>query len=757
MGQALADIHAKILKKSRESRLDESKVAPESYVRRVADLEDPDEVMRVLMDRARQAQDCRLPHENTWKESFRAWMQILDPNKTEDKWRSKRFIPLLFQHIESAHPAIGAAVFGGSKIWQIIGEAPDGRDHADAMGHLLEHQARGKTRMKRAYLKMLWWSIVSGTGLIDHFWKKEMVERMKAVVEEDFDGAGQPIGEDGNAFDKNNPENQGKVPRKIKVMRKKLITAFDDPFVKSVNPFDAWLDPNGSCGDDNDWLFLRLETVIEKIVNAAESGTSHLDKAAVKEWLAAAEESTIDLTFEDEDPLESGMDLNAYDDLLDSVGYTSPNAVRDEEDKLHGGRRVVLLVYRSKGETFTIAPGGRIIGWSDNPNSHGKTGIVVHHNFEIDDSPYGRGIGTVLLPHQELVNENINRHMDAAEISLFAPIGVDRSRVSVLDEKFRWQPNALVRTRGDPKSALTRLEMPVPTDLAMVLDQHLHKDADDTSGMTEQARGITPAGINTATEFTGIQANIKTRTFMHVERMNETLELSANLLIELNQQYMTQKRVIQIIGEPGLTYRTIAPTDIVGDFIPKGLVSSARMAPAMRVQQLISLTQVIVPLIQQAPASPFLMKWIRMILEAAEIEDVDRIIPKNPEKVRDPWLENIALRKGLKLEPSSFDRHDLHVEAHGLEIQKVQQLIAEGGADPAELDALMTHNLKHMEMGQQMGAMLMGIPPPAQPPAAPPGGSPDRQAAQGMGAAMGSNGVPGKASPGPGTPPGRSA
>lgn len=750
MAETLTDIHARLLKKAQKTKPDESKLTPEQYVHRIADLEDPEEVKKVILARARRANTFRTPHEDTWKQAFRAWMQVLDPTKKEDMWRSKRFIPLLFQHIETAHPALAAAVFGGPRIWNVIGKTPEGRDHADAMGDLIEWQAKGKTRMKRAYLKMLWWSIVSGTGIIDHGWMKEYSQRLKAVEEDDFDGMGRPISAEGKPLELADTTTQR---QRVKVMRSQKVLTCDDPFVKSINPFSAWLDPSGRVGNDLEWLFFTQETTIDKIVSAAEQEGSHLDKNAVKEWLNALDLAKVDFNF-DSDAWDTGMDLNVFDDLLDEVGYISPHAEPDDDEGLHGGRRVVLLVMRSKAEVFTLAPGGRIIGWSDNPNAHGLTGIVVHHNYEIDDSPYGRGIGTVLLPHQELVNENINRAMDTAEISLMAPVGVDRSRISVLDEKFRWQPNALIRTRGDPRTAVSRLEFPAPTEHAMLWDGHLKKDADDTSGMAEQARGTMPAGVNTATAFSGLQANIKTRTYMQVERLNETLELSADLLIELNQQYMTKERVITVIGENGLEYRTIKPTQLVGDFVVHGTVNSSRMAPAMKVQQLISLTQVIVPILQQIPSSPFLTRWVRMLLKEAEVDDVDRLIPKNQDKMRDPWHENIALRKGIKMHPTPFDRHDLHIEAHSQEIQKVEQLIADGQAETSELDALLAHSQEHMEMAQTAGAGVAGVSPP---PAAPPGGSPERADAQDLGAAQGSNGVPGSASPGPAAPPGRSA
>lgn len=753
MAKDLTDIHAAILRRASKTKVKPTGVEPEKYVNRIADLEDPTQVLKIITSRAREFAAFRTPHDIIWREGYRAWHQILDPEKKEDKWRSKRFIPLLFQHIESTHPAIASAVFGGTKIWNVVGQGPDGRDNADVIGSLMEFFARGPSRMKREYIRMMWWAIVCGTGLLDHYWIKETGKRKVAVVEDDFNAHGQPVDETGQPFDPANPESQGKKARRVKVMKEKDVVLCDDPRVKSINPFDVWLDPSGEAGIDIDSLFMAHDTTLRKIIEASKSG-GHLDPDAVAQWLEAAASSGGTIDFKDED-FDGVLDMNMYDSLLDETGYASKQSTDEQDDvSLHGDRKVRLLVYRTKAETFTIAPGGRIIGWSENPNAHGRTGMLIHNLYEIPDCPYGRGLSSLLLPHQELVNENINRAMDTAEITLMAPIGVDRSRVSVLDDKFRWAPNALIRTRGDPGTAVKRLDMPAPTDHAMAWDQHFKRDADDTTGMTEQARGITPAGINTATEFSGLQANIKVRTFLHVERTNDTLERSAILLIDLIQQYMTQKRMISMIGEDGLFYKEVDPTQIVGDFTVRGLVSSSRMAPAMKIQQLISVTQVLVPLLQQVGASPFMSRYVRMLLKELEIEDVDRLIPKSPEKIRDPFSENVALRKGIKIDPSPYERHDLHIEAHSVEAQKVEQLIAAGEADPAELDRLYEHIEATMRVAQEAAGSMMGTAPAA----APPGGSPERAEAGLEGtAAAGGNGVKGTSSPGPAAAPGRSA
>lgn len=747
------DKHARrILRRSRASRKKGVRVKPKDYVRRIADMENPEKVRRTLMARAQAAAEYRESFESDWREVWYAWMQVLDAAKDEDKWRSKRFMPMIFQHIEAAHPTIVSALLGGAKIWHLRGLTPDGRDSADALGDLVHWQVGGPSRIRKAYTGMLWWSLVTGSGIIDHQWSLEVEDKLVPEIVDDEDDEGVKYDEVGNPIA---PDDTDTEPGKVKEVRSQRIVTHDHPLVKSLNPFDVWLPPHRDEEETAPaWCFIKHPTTVDEVVVAANQEDAHLDARAVKDWVDTCTAQGYDPEME-YDFLGGEFDMQMYDDLLSEVGVGARMSPEDSEEGPIGDKRIVLLIYRSTTETITLAPGGRIIGWSQNPYMHGTTGLVVHGHHPIPGSWYSRGLGSVLLTLQQLLNLNINRAMDVAEISLLGPIGVDRSRVSTLDSKFRWKPNTIIRTRGSPREAVNRLEMPSPTNHALLWDEHIKKDADDTTGFSEQARGVTPAGINTATEFAGIQANLKIRTFMHVERLKETIDLSGALLVSLNQQYMTQEQVISVVGENGLYYKTVSPLEIMGEVTVHATVTAAKMAPAMKVQQLISLTQVIVPLMQQAVANPFVARWIRMMLVEIEVEDVDRIIPKNPDQQSSPQMENIALRRGIKIIPTIYERHDLHMESHTQEIEIVKQEIEQGVATEDELTRLMEHLMATMQVAQQAGEALGGQ--QGASPGVPPGGAPDRQQAQALGAAQGSSGTPGAASPGPGGVSGRMA
>jgi hypothetical protein len=377
----------------------------------------------------------------------------------------------------------------------------------------------------------------------------------------------------------------------------------------------------------------------------------------------------------------------------------------------------------------------------------------------VPDSPYGRSLAGILLDHQELLNENINIFMDVTKIDLLRPFVIDRSLISVLDEDTIVEPNSFIRAKMNAKDAIVPLPMAAPSNLAMLMDGHIKRDADDTSGFTEQARGITSSQGQTATQFNGVQANIVNRLKMHVMRMKWMVEDVCQLMVELNQQYMTQAQMVSYIGEAGLEWRSIEPWEIAGDVIVHATTSARHANPDLYAQRVIQLTQVLMPIFQgQVQLNPPLIRWLRVVLQACQIEEVDEIFPKMPNGVRSPMAENIGMLRGMQLHPHPAEAQNGmsqgHVESHTdflMQIKddptipeqvklNIQQHIQEHMEDDAKYGMAMQQQQQQRQQAMQ-GAQGNGTSP--------------QQTGTMAGQAAGSGGVPGAASPGPGAPAGR--
>ncbi len=697
------------------------------FVRKVTDLENEEDVRKAILGRARTAAEHRLVHEEEWRKAIRAWFQR-PSDEREDSWESDRYLPIILKHVETAIPALVAATLDGKKIWKMQGMTREGKDAARALERLTNWQAFTTAGCEEAYEDLCWWAAVTGTAFLDHYWDYREERRFAAVVREVVDAKTQQR-------------------KKVKEITEQDLVVADNPRVVCLNPLDVYPDPDSVMGDDNEWYVERVRATIGSLRDAA--GKGHIDGEALETWI------------DEFDPAKKGAeDGDWFDDLLNDtwdqwlreLGYKGRNDDRDTDDLLTNEKVVTLLRYRSKREIVTMGSREHIIGYSINPYIHGKTGIIDHHFLKVPNSPYGRGIGTILLGHQSLANENINRFMDVAAIEAMAPIIVDRSAVSILDDEWVFEPNKIIRARST--DAVKRMDVAAPSNLAMLLDGHLQKDADDTTGFSEQARGVAPAASQTATAFSGLQNNLQTRLVLHVRRMSRTVRQSGDLLVALNQQFMTAAQIVSLTGDESVDYVTIEPWEIVGKVVVRATLNASRASPQTRSQNMIAATTALMPSFQALGDPGVLVRWGRMILDELDVEDADLILPYTTGKARDPMLENEILRRGGKLQALPAEDHAFHMSVHG---PLHEELVAMGAVGAASV--VQAHMESHaMQAQQQAMAMAAAGQAPAQPAGAvgQGGGNTDGERAGGAteGAAA-RNGTPGVASPGPAGAPGR--
>ncbi len=709
------------------------------FIETVEDLlkhSDIETVHASLMARFRQAAEIRRSFEEEWYFSVRAWFQ--QPTEPrEDSWESDRYLPIILKHTETALPAIVAAVLSKKGMWRMVGMTREGKNAAKALERLQNFQTDSYEFLEE-YEDMFWWSALIGTGYLDHGWNREYDERTVPIVVDDPDAPG----------------------GKRKDFERNEIKVEDQPWVQALNPLDVYPGPGVQMGDAGPWFFERVETTIGELRELAkpqgENDRPHISDEALEHWIR------------DDKPGDQPMDQNSWveeiagatwSEWLLELGYDKEGDEDTTLDKLSDEKRVVVLKYRSEAEQVTLAGPNRIIGYSRNKDIHGRTGIVVHHFFKVPNCPFGRGIGGILQGHQELGNENINRWMDAVVIEAMAPIVVDKSRANLLDDELVLQPNAIIRTRG--VDAVQRMQLPAPTSIAMTMDGHLNKDADELTGFTEQARGVAPGANQTATAFQGIQSNLLTRLVTHVNRSERTLRRSGRLIAKLNQQYYTEAQIVQFVGEDGLDYVEIQPWEIVGDMVVGVHTSASRATPEMRAQRIMQMLQILVPLIQGgALQQPQVRRLVRMAMEANEIEDVDLLIPKGGEKIKDAGVENVMLEKLIPVAVNPGEPHDVHNATHG----ELLQRLATEGASQQKIELVTAHMLEHSQhqaaaaqAEQQKAQDGQGTPEQQAQGASgagvgPSDGSPARQEATAAAALTGGQGTPGVAAPGPAGP-----
>lgn len=692
-------------------------------------LDNKDKVIKTVLSRAKYAGDYRRPFEEEWHRSFLAMFQVF-ATPLESSWNSQRYIPLILSNVETALSVIGTVVVDGQKLCRFQSETQEGKDCARAHEALQDWQNKGPTKTERHILDAEWWGLVTGTAMIDTGWENEESNEIVAVVE-------------------------GEGANRQKVMRTKPVTVSDHPFVKALNPLDVYLCPHSGIGTDHEWIVQRVRCTMGE-VRAAE-GKGHINKEAVDSWVAESRPT------DGKPGADTGFDAYLGPKLLDvwlnEVGKSNPtDQGGDDEDGAADDKLVELLVYRSKREIITLGSSSRIIGYSKSPWKHRKVGIVTNPYIPIKGCPYGRALAGMLLGHQELLNANVNLFADVLMVSMMRPMVVDRSLISVLDDEVIFEPNALLRARMNAKDAIVPLDIPAPTNLFLLWDNHLKRDADDTGGFTEQARGVAPTNSPTATEFTGVQSNIQNRLKIHVLRLKWFVEDICGLLKQLNEQFYTQAQVVSVAGESGMTWRKIEPWELVGEVTCQATTSPKYANADLHVQRQLQILQILVPLLSQGNMNPAVVRLLRGILRAANTDDIDLILPAGMETAKSWVAENEYLLRGGDVKPTIAEVRSGatsdHVRGHQAFLDEISQ---NPNIPPDVLNNFAEHIQAHMVLEQQFGQaaaqqaqLQAGGMAGAQT-----AGDPGRQAQTAMGQAQGGGGIPGEASPGPSGPLGR--
>ncbi len=684
------------------------------------------ELRQTIIARLRRAIEHRRPHEEDWERILRAWF-LLPSTIKEDGWESNRFIPLLFKHTETAHPLLVRGTLDDKGLWKVEGMSRKGHDVAAPQEGLLNWQGDTSSGAREAHEDKTWWMVQIGNGYVFHDWAFERDRRLVTKWVDD-------------------PDQPGK---KIRRTLEEEITVMDGPRLECLDPLNVWLDPMSKPGDDIEWFHEFARTTKGSLRAAA--GKGHIDADALEEWFEKGNTGW----GQDPEAAAQGFQIDGaltWRGFLESVGHEAPTAHEDGEQDLSDDQDVVsVLRYVSKKCTVTLGDAQHLIGYSANTNTHGKTGLVTAQLYKVPGSAYGRGLGHVLLGHQELTNENINRFMDTAVISLLAPVIVDKNKMSVLDDEWVWEPNKLFRSRGGVDGVLKRAEVPAPTDLALRLDSHLALDADDTTGFAAQARGIQPSASTSATAFKGVAGNLGARLTVLLERVGRSVSQSGQLVLDMNLQFLSVEQVVTVRGEEGLDYVTVRPEEIAERNLVRASISAGRTDPDAVAARMIQILQVFAPLLQAGlEKSPSIGRIMRATLLAAQVPNVDLIIPKLPSSPRDAITESAYLAGGGYFPPDPRDDHLAHYQAH---MAKAQQLEAEQASGayvhPSAIAVLMEHANAHMVLGTQMGSAMLAGSPAGGAPGAAAGNRAEPGGAQDLGGGAGSNGVPGVAAPGP--------
>lgn len=324
------------------------------------------------------------------------------------------------------------------------------------------------------------------------------------------------------------------------------------------------------------------------------------------------------------DEVATGTDVEtAKKERLDLIGEGATEYTAEELEKA-----VELLEYWEDDRVVTIANRAVIIREAKNPFYHGKKPFVHIINNVVPHEFYGLGEVEPLERLQHELNAKRNQRLDAVNLILNPIFKLIRGKGVNIDDVQNMQPGSIVRM-NEP-DGLQPLLVPDVKTSAYNEEEMVKRDMQDVSGMYDYARGATPARRETATAITSLQemANMRFQ-----KRLRLIIEMGiirlTEMLVALNQQYMTTTKVIPIVGRgEGINFMRVTPQEIQGqfDYIPKTPLASPEIAKGVERRQLIELLGVLTnvkPLLPELELREVIIK----IIEAFGWKDIEKIIP----------------------------------------------------------------------------------------------------------------------------------
>lgn len=598
----------------------------------------------LVNDRFKRAKSFReTDQEQIWKRSYNNWRGVLD--KTIYPWRSKLFIPWSFTVVETIIPK----VFARDPKWRAISQSPDFEPGAPQVVQDLLNYQWNRMGMRTKTYDFIKDSLMYSKGFAKVTWnfQTKTTTIMEPVVQPD----------DTITFER----------------RTKSSVEYDDPNVEIVDPFDIYVDPDATLLDNATYVIHRKTVPLAELKE--NPNYTNVDEITNNDKIKGAANSTF-----------------AQSWLNDETRYKGDKPPQDTHKDL-----VEVLEYWEKDRLIVLANRSVVLRDSPNPYSHKQLPFVDLDDYRDPHKYYGQSELSVIDPLQREINSIRNQRRDYDNLAL-NPV------IRMVPGTLR-NPNSAVMSPGNvwmvsDLGSMDVFQLPQLQGTATQVEQQTAADIKMAVAIDEIGIGLLPeGGRRSATEVVTATSMAGKRFAIKIALLEESVKKIGALVFALNQQFLDQERMIQIVGERGATeWVALGPEDIRGQYfidietgsmLPKDEIAARQEA----VQLLQYITPIIGPVIQSNPA--VIMPVLRMVLDTFELP--------GKQEIMDELQSALGVAKQTNDEKNQAEVASMQAQALG---QTEQALAAEAGTE-SPINAPLPENLQGARADQEL-ALLLG-------------------------------------------------
>lgn len=466
------------------------------------------ELASQIVDKYTRARTWRQPFVTKWDRFYNMYRSKLD--ETNYPWQSNIFVPYPYSTVETLVPRLSA----GKPQIDILPVEPNDIDNARVMNTLIDFQW-DQMNMNVLLPEVIREMLIYGTAIVKVCWEMRKEKRQVfADVEE------------GN-------------PEFGKTQIEEEVTVYDAPKVELVDLYDFFFDPTATDIDSAAWCIHRTKSTLSRLKDLQKSGI-----------------------YKNVHLVEGSSGTHSNDD---KANRRSTSGIQDEE-YYSTDEDVELLEYWEDDRVVVVANDKVIIRDEPNPYYHKSKIFVRVVDVKVPHEFYGLG---EMEPIESLVyelNDRRNQRMDNVTLILNKQWKV-KNGANVDEDELISTPGGVIHT--DVMDGIDPIQTSDVTSSAYQEETLIKADIQQTTGVSDFTQGVGSEALanDTATGISLIQEAGNARFKSKNNNIEEMLiKRIGELMVAMNQQYISDELLLRITGDEGQTFERVAPDEIKGNF-----------------------------------------------------------------------------------------------------------------------------------------------------------------------------------------------
>ena len=537
-----------------------------------------------------------------WTRYYKRWRnhvdQLTDSDGKPVKDRSNISVPYTFVQVETVLPRLVETLFAARPYVSVKGRRRDYVDNAKNMETLLDYQQNEVFDIQDRFHIGLKIMAIYGTTVGYVGWKykehKVIKKQLSPVVLDE-----QPLMDVDPATGTENPVMDYQPTESVEV-------EYDDPEVKFLDLGLFYVDPNAEdiedaryCGHVCYLSKAELETMIQQ--ELIEIDWKEIPKDNKKNAARNNRMGSVGL------PTDTDQNNDHENDNLYEVHYYY------EDDKL------VIIINRSY-----------IARDSKNPFWHKKKPYVKDTYTKVPNEFYGIGVVEIIEDQQDELNTERNMRIDYRAINLRRMWKI-RKGANINRNQLVWRQNGTLEV--DDMDDVEPIQAPSITGDTFNQEQIVKQDIRDATGAHDVVMGTNTTG-ETATTTMSKDNNASMRFKLIISSAEKRLLVGiSRLMIQLNQQFTDDVRVLPLFNNKEDNWPEITPEEIQGEFhlIAAGSSVEPMANKEAHKQRMIEAFNIAAnsPIMQPYPIK--LRNLLQKVFEAMDITDTEDILPSDEE------------------------------------------------------------------------------------------------------------------------------